>query len=100
MRSRSRTRVDELGQVPLACFKLSIVKASTKQLISQPDPISIDYVCLTVAGNLLDPPLAKVSFDISARETLRLSWKPHRLAQLVKCDLRLRAERRQHVAKV
>src|SRR5262245_34036448 len=100
MRSRSRTRADELGQIPFACFKRRVVQPSAKQLIPQPNAIGVDHVSLTVVRDFLDPPFAKVSFDIRAREAVRLSWKPHGPTQLIECDLRLRAERRQHIAKV
>jgi hypothetical protein len=86
--------------VQLARRESVLAQRAAKQFVSQPYLVSIDYIGLTVVGDLLDLTFVEITLDLTTIEALGLSGQAHDPAKLVKTSLPLRTERRKNVAQV
>jgi hypothetical protein len=84
----------------MARFERTPAECTSEQFVTQPHPVSISNIGLTIAGDLFDLALPEMALHLTSIEAFRFSWQAHDPANLVKSCLSLWAERREDVAKI
>ncbi len=76
-------------QIRFTVFVELLAQFAPKQLVSQPNAISIDDIALAIFGDLLDPPVAVIFFNFAAIHSLRFTCKSQYAAELVQARFRV-----------
>src|SRR5262249_26599261 len=89
------SRFDEFSELLLAELKLNWGEVSAKQLVAQPNSVSIDNIRLAIIRDFLNPTFEVITSDLAAIDARGLP-----LTKLMQRGFRLRRKRREYVAQV